>query len=150
MRHEQVNETSRAIQFDFEFCEYLKKYQTSAKVAKQRHNLFSNGMMLAQYLTFKVILTMPDEQMDTANISDRYHKFIGTGINQPSLARALIALDTIGLVKFINNPLDKRMKNVQLTKDGKKLQYLFMGSNKVYPQMETAVQQIRYHSKRPA
>tara|TARA_R100001530_G_scaffold103293_1_gene71874 strand:- start:1083 stop:1451 length:369 start_codon:yes stop_codon:yes gene_type:complete len=104
---------------------------------------FSNGVALQQYFTFKIILTLPNGDMTTENISDRYHKFLGTGIAQPSLVRALHALDTIGLIKFVDNPFDNRMKSIGLSKQGKKMQYLFMGSNRVYPQMETAVTQTR-------
>ena len=81
-----------------------------------------------------------DEERDS-------NKFFGSGINQPSLVRALHALDTIGLIKFVDNPFDNRMKSIGLTQAGKKMQYVLMGSNKVYPDMDTAVLQMRKGSK---
>ena len=149
MRPDQVNETCRNLEFDFLFSEYIKKYRTSVKglKAKPLGTSFSNGVMLQQYLTLKIILTLPDGDMTTEIISDRYHKFLGTGINQPSLVRALHALDTIGLIKFVDNPFDNRMKSIGLTKAGKKMQFVLMGSNKVYPDMDTAVLQMRKGSK---
>ena len=145
MRPDQVNETCRNLEFDFLFSEYIKKYRTSIKGLKKHPvgTSFSNGVALQQYFTFKIILTLPNGDMTTENISDRYHKFLGSGIAQPSLVRALHALDTIGLIKFVDNPFDNRMKSIGLSKQGKKMQYLFMGSNRVYPQMETAVTQTR-------
>ena len=95
----------------------------------------------------KIILTLPNGDMTTENISDRYHKFLGTGINQPSLVRALHALSTIGLIDFVDNPFDNRMKSIGLTHAGKKMQFVLMGSNKVYPDMDTAVLQMRKGSK---
>ena len=146
MRPDQVNETCRNLEFDFLFSEYIKKYRTSVKGSKKKPH-FSNGVMLQQYLTLKIILTLPNGDMTTENISDRYHKFLGTGINQPSLVRALHALDTIGLIQFVDNPFDNRMKSIGLTQAGKKMQYVLMGSNKVYPDMDTAVLQMRKGSK---
>ena len=140
-----VNETCRNIEFDFLFLEYVKKYRLSAKGEKNKTH-FSNGVMLQQYLTFKVICTLRDQDLQSEHISDRYHAFLGTGINQPSLARALRALDTIGLVNFIDNDFDKRMKSIKLTKQGKKMQYLMTGSTKPYEQMETAIRQFKYHA----
>ena len=146
MRPDQVNETCRNLEFDFLFSEYVKKYRTSVKGSKSKPQ-FKNGVVLQQYLTLKIILTLPNGDMTTENISDRYHKFLGTGINQPSLVRALHALDTIGLIKFTDNPFDNRMKSIELSQQGKKMQYVFMGSNRVYPQMDTAVVQMRKGSK---
>jgi len=142
---DQVNETCRNIEFDFLFNEYIKKYRTSIKGSKSKAH-FSNGVVLPFYLAFKAICTLRDEDLQTVHIADRYHKFFGTGISQPSLARALRALDTVGLVKFVDNDFDKRMNSIKLSKLGKKMQYLFTGSTKAYPQMETAITQFRYHA----
>ena len=39
------------------------------------------------------------------------------------------------------------MKSIGLTQAGKKMQFVLMGSNKVYPDMDTAVLQMRKGSK---
>ena len=82
--------------------------------------------------------------MSSDDIRKRYIKFFGEAINQPSCARALAALDKIGLVQFIKNPFDKRSLNVKMKKEGKRLQYLLTGSTKAYPSIETAVTSFRY------
>ena len=143
-----VNETCRNLEFDYMMLKYVQEYQDRNKTLKPKkpENTFRNGIIYLYVLVFKTLCTLPDNSMDTDDIRDRYHKLVGQSCNQPSCARALYALDKIGLVKFIKNPFNKRNKNVKLTKEGKKMQYLLTGSTKAYPQFETAVTQFRYHA----
>ena len=151
MTRDYVNETCRNLEFDYKFLEYVSNWRNRTDLDKRgkkpsKKGHFANGVLLQQYLMFKIICTMPDDTLVSENIQDRYGKFLGKSINQPSAIRALFALDTIGLIDFINNPFDKRQKKVKLTKEGKKMQYLFTGSTKPYSSMDTAINQFRYHA----
>ena len=146
-----VNETCRNLHFDHKFLEYVKKYRTQMGLNKPKKakGLFANGVLLQQYLTFKMICTLPENSLQTEHIGDRYGSFLGTSINQPSLARALHALDKLGLVKFEDKhpfSTDERQLEISMTKEGKQMQYLLTGSTKAYPQYETAVTQFRHHA----
>ena len=144
-----VNETCRNLEFDYILLKKIQEYQDRFKELKPKtkpENTFRNGLIYQYVLVFKTLCTLPDNSMDTDDIRDRYHKFFGQSCNQPSCARALHALDKIGLVKFIDNPFNKRNLNVKWTKEGKKMQYLLTGSTKAYPQFETAVTQFRHHA----
>ena len=146
-----VNETCRNLEFDYKFLEYVSKFRTNTDLDKKgqkpsKKGTFANGVLLQQYLTFKIICTLPDNNLKSDDIKDRYGKFLGKSINQPSAVRALYALENIGLIDFKNNPFDKRQHMVRLTKEGKKMQYLFTGSTKPYSDMDTAINQFRYHA----
>ena len=143
-----VNETCRNLEFDYMMLKYVQEYQDRNKTLKPKkpENTFRNGLIYQYVLVFKTLCTLPDNSMSSKDIRDRYHKFFGASVNQPSCARALYALDKIGLVKFTPNPFDKRNLNVKWTKQGKRMQYLLTGSTKAYPQYETAVTQFRHHA----
>ena len=146
-----VNETCRNLEFDYKFLEYVSKFRTRTDLDKKgkppsKKGNFANGVLLQQYLTFKIICTMPDNDLVSEKIKDRYGKFLGKSINQPSFVRALYALDAIGLIEMKNNPFDKREKMVKWTKEGKKMQYLLTGTTKPYSDMDTAINQFRYHA----
>ena len=152
MQRDYVNETCRNLEFDYMVLKYIQEYQDRFKELKPKtkpKDTFRNGIIFQYVLVFKTVCTLPDNSMDTANIRDRYHKFFMQACNQPTCARALHALDKIGLVKFTNNPFvksDERQLAIKLTKEGKRMQYLLTGSTKAYPQFETAVTQFRHHA----
>jgi len=128
---------------------HIQDYQDRFKKLNPKtkpENTFRNGVIYQYVLVFKTLCTLPDNSMSSKDIRDRYHKFFGQSVNQPSCARALWALDKMGLVEFIKNPFDKRSLNVRWKKAGKKLQYLLTGSTKLYPQIETAVTSFRRHA----
>jgi hypothetical protein len=142
-----VNETCRNLEFDFEVLKKVQEYQDRMKENnpnKAAKFSFRNGLIYQYVLVFKTLCTLPDNSMSSDDIRKRYIKFFGEAINQPSCARALAALDKIGLVQFIKNPFDKRSLNVKMKKEGKRLQYLLTGSTKAYPSIETAVTSFRY------
>ena len=147
MQRDYVNETCRNLEFDYMILKYIQEYQDRFKELKPKtkpENTFRNGIIYQYVLVFKTLCTLPDNSMSSKDIKNRYIKFFGQSVNQPSCARALSALDKMGLVKFTSNPFDKRSLNVKWTKQGKKMQYLLTGSTKAYPQYETAVTSFRY------
>ena len=105
-----VNETCRNLEFDYMMLKYVQEYQDRNKTLKPKkpENTFRNGLIYQYVLVFKTLCTLPDNSMSSKDIRDRYHKFFGASVNQPSCARALYALDKIGLVKFTPNPFDKQ------------------------------------------
>jgi len=124
----------------------VQEYQDRLKVnnPKKIKGSFRNGLIYQYVLVFKTLCTLPDNSMSSDDIRKRYIKFFGEEINQPSCARALAALDKMGLVQFIKNPFDKRSLNVKMKHEGKRLQVLLTGSTKAHPSIETAVTSFRY------
>jgi len=115
--------------FDRAFLQKVKAVETA-----NQKTLHTNGVPLHYVLVFKVIISMKDEDLSMENISVKYRDIFGRSINASSLSRTLLYLSdkadggTLGLISYVDNPFSSKSKNVRLTKSGKLLQKVFLGT----------------------
>ena len=123
-----VEKVLHNLQFDRLFLDRIKEV---AKTSRKR--LHGNGVPFQHICVFKVLLCMQPENMQTDSISQNYRSIFGIPINQSSLSRILSYLaNTLGLVKYTDNPFDSRLTSVKLSTKGKELQQHLIGSTRVY------------------
>ena len=103
------------LQFDRLFLDRVKEVEKT-----RRKPLHGNGVPFQHICVFKVLLCMQPENMQTDNISQNYRSIFGIPINQSSLSRILSYLaNTLGLLKYTDNPFDSRLTSVKLSTKGK-------------------------------
>lgn len=120
------------LEFDRAFLDRVKAVEVATKTT-----LHTNGLPAHYIFVFKVISCMKDEDMSLENISVKYREIFGRGINASSLTRTLQYLSddhkrgVLGLISYTENPFtptDSRFKGVQLTRLGRNLQKILLGT----------------------
>ena len=124
-----VEKVLHNLQFDRLFLDRIKDVEKNLR----KKSLHGNGVPFQHICVFKVLLCMQPENMQTDSISQNYRSIFGIPINQSSLSRILSYLaNTLGLVKYTDNPFDSRLTSVKLSTKGKELQQHLIGSTRVY------------------
>jgi hypothetical protein len=104
---------------------------------QNKEQLHGNGVPFHYVSVFKLLLVLPKHNSNQHKISFYYHEIFGRHITQPSLSRTLDYLaNKLGLVKVINDRLDARKKEVELTPLGKKFQQHLVGSTSVAKEID--------------
>ena len=128
MVKEQHKKAVFSLSFTNAFLQHVKKLEQSKGEA-----LFGNGIYMHFYTVFQIICLIRDNEMSTQYIAETHRDILGRGINQSSLSRTLGILDEkLKLIKYtdevFNTSNDKRHTYVELTRQGKELQKLFLGT----------------------